>query len=92
MAAILSLLAAGALLVFLREYRRDLTASDGVKVLVAKTLVPRAPPSGRGGEPPLQGHACEESELAGAIVDPADLKGQVASEDLFPDTSFRLGT
>lgn len=92
-AAILSLLAAGALLVFLREYRQDLTASDGVKVLVAKTLVPQGTPGQVVAESRLYKVArVKKSELSeGAIVDPADLKGQVASEDLFPGHQLSTG-
>ena len=43
-AAILALIAAAALLVFLREYRDDLTDSDPVQVLVARSLVPKGTP------------------------------------------------
>src|SRR4029453_14309632 len=39
-AALLSLVAAVALLLFLRDYRNDLTADDGVRVVVLKSLVP----------------------------------------------------
>ena len=44
-AAILALIAAAALLVFLREYRDDLTDSDPVQVLVARSLVPKGTPA-----------------------------------------------
>jgi Flp pilus assembly protein CpaB len=85
-AALLSLLAGAALLVFLREYREDLTASDGVRVLVAKSLVPHGTPGEIVAESGLYKLArVKKSQLAeGAIVDPKDLEGIVAKKDLFP--------
>ena len=85
-AAILSLLAGIALLVFLREYREDLTASDGVRVVVAQNLIPHGTPGEVVAEKRLYTvRRIKKSELAeGAIVDPADLEGKVAKKDLFP--------
>ena len=42
-AALATLLAAAALLVFMRGYRDSLTGSKEVTVLVARSLVPKAP-------------------------------------------------
>jgi hypothetical protein len=43
-AAMLSLLAGAALLVFLRQYREDVTSTDRARVLVAASLVPKGTP------------------------------------------------
>jgi Flp pilus assembly protein CpaB len=85
-AAILSLVAGVALLLFLRAYREDLTASDGVRVLVAKSLVPHGTPGEVVGEERLYKIArVKKSQLAeGAITDPGELDGQVAKKDLYP--------
>src|SRR3954462_11542643 len=40
-AALLSLLAGMALLVFLRQYREDVTSSDRARVLVAASVIPK---------------------------------------------------
>ena len=85
-AAILSLLAGIALLVFLREYREDLTADDGVRVVVSRNLIPHGTPGEVVAEKRLYTiRRIKKSELAeGAVVDPADLEGKVAKKDLFP--------
>ena len=86
LAALLSLLAGAALLLFLREYRDDIEASDRVQVLVASSLVPK----GTRGEVVLERRLYKLARVAdsrlrdGAITDPGDLKGQVASGDVFP--------
>jgi Flp pilus assembly protein CpaB len=85
-AALLSLVAGVALLIFLRQYRDDLTASDGVQVLVAKSLVPK----GTTGEVVAETRRyrlarVKKSQLAdGAITDPEALEGKAAKKDLFP--------
>src|SRR5688572_9308516 len=82
-AALLSLLAAGALLLFLREYRDDLTSSDAVQVLVAKSLVPK----GTTGEVLAEKRLYKVAEVKkaqlseGAITDPAQLEGQAVKKD-----------
>ena len=91
-AALLSLLAGAALLVFLREYRNDLTASDSTQVLVARSLLPQ----GTSGEVVAESRLykltrVKKSQLEdGAITDPAALKGQVAADDIFPGHQLRL--
>lgn len=90
-AALLSLVAAAALLVFLRQYRDDLTASDGVQVLVARSLVPK----GTTGEIVAENKRyrlarVKKSQLADdAITDPAALEGKAATKDLFPGHQLR---
>jgi Flp pilus assembly protein CpaB len=85
-AALLSLVAGAVLLIFLRQYRDDLTASDGVQVLVAKSLVPK----GTTGEVVAETQRyrlarVKKSQLAdGAITDPEALEGKAARKDLFP--------
>jgi Flp pilus assembly protein CpaB len=85
-AALLSLVAAVALLLFLRDYRNDLTSDDGVRVLVLKNLVPK----GTTGEAVAENRLyrmtrVKKSELAdGAITDPNQLEGKVARKDLYP--------
>jgi Flp pilus assembly protein CpaB len=85
-AAILSLMAGAALLLFLRAYRDDLTASDGVRVVVARNLIPHGTPGEVVAEGGLYKVArVKKSQLAdGAIVDPSDLDGMIAKKDLFP--------
>jgi Flp pilus assembly protein CpaB len=85
-AAVLSLVAAVALLLFLRNYRDNLTADDGVRVLVLKNLAPK----GTTGEAIAENGLyrvirVKKSELAGgAITDPNQLDGKVATKDLYP--------
>ena len=92
-AALLSLVAAAALLIFLRQYRDDLTASDGVRVLVAKSVVPK----GTTGEVIAETQRyrlarVNKSQLAdGAITDPASLEGKAAKKDLFPGHQMTSG-
>lgn len=85
-AALLSLVAGAVLLIFLRQYRDDLTASDGVQVLVAKSLIPK----GTTGEVVAETQRyriarVKKSQLAGgALTDPEALEGKAAKKDLFP--------
>ena len=76
-AALLSLVAGAALLVFLREYRDDLTASDGVQVLVARSLVPKGTTGEVISEQSMYRLArVKKAQLSdGAITDPAQLEG-----------------
>jgi len=90
-AALLSLLAAGALLLFLRGYRDDLTGSDGVQVLVARSLVPKGTPGEVVAEKRMYKLAkIKKSQLEeGAITDPDALNKQAATTDLFPGHQLR---
>jgi Flp pilus assembly protein CpaB len=85
-AALLSLVAGAALLIFLRQYRDDLTASDGVQVLVAKSLIPKGTTGEVVAETTRYRVArVKKSQLAdGAITDPEALEGRSAKKDLFP--------
>jgi Flp pilus assembly protein CpaB len=85
-AAILSLVAGVALLLFLRAYRDDLTASDGVRVLVAQNLIPHGTPGEVVSENRLYKlRRIEKSQLAdGASPDPSQQDDKVAKKDLFP--------
>jgi Flp pilus assembly protein CpaB len=92
-AALLSLVAGAALLIFLRQYREDLTSSDGVRVLVARSLIPH----GTTGEVVAERELykvtrVKKSELVGgALADPADLEGKLAAKDLFPGHQLKAG-
>jgi|SoiMethySBSTD1v2_1073268.scaffolds.fasta_scaffold655961_2 Flp pilus assembly protein CpaB len=90
-AAILALIAAAALLVFLREYRDDLTDSDPVQVLVARSLVPKGTPGDLVADQQL--YKLEEvknSQLEdGAITDPSQLANQVVVADIHPGHQLR---
>jgi Flp pilus assembly protein CpaB len=85
-AALLSLVAGAALLVFLRQYREDITSSERVRVLVAASLLPK----GTQGEIVLEqrmyrmGRIREDDLKEGAVQDPSDLEGRVAKHDIFP--------
>jgi Flp pilus assembly protein CpaB len=85
-AALLSLVAGAALLIFLRQYREDLTADDAVRVLVARNLIPHGTRGDVVTEQKMYKLArVNKSQLAeGAIADPSDLEGKVAKKDLFP--------
>ena len=91
-AALLSLLAGAALLVFLRQYREDVTASDRARVLVAASLVPK----GTAGEVILEKRLYrvtrvrEDDVRDGALTDPADLRGRAAVADVFPGHQMTL--
>jgi Flp pilus assembly protein CpaB len=90
-AAILALIAGAALLVFLREYRDDLTDSDPVQVLVASSVVPKGTP----GEVIADDQLYRLSEVKnsqvedGAITDPDELSGEVVAQDIHPGHQLR---
>jgi Flp pilus assembly protein CpaB len=92
-AALLSLLAGAALLVFLRQYREDVTSSDRARVVVAASLVPKGTP----GDVILENKMYRIARVRaddlrdGAITDPADLKGQAVTDDVFPGHQLTLG-
>jgi Flp pilus assembly protein CpaB len=85
-AALLSLLAGMALLVFLRQYREDVTSSDRARVVVAASLIPK----GTTGDVLLEKKLYRVARVRaddlrdGAVTDPNDLKGLAATADVFP--------
>ena len=90
-AAILALIAAAALLVFLNEYRDDLTDSDPAQVLVASSLVPKGTPGNLIADQQLYKlEQVENSQLEdGAITDPSQLADQVVVADIHPGHQLR---
>src|SRR5215211_236995 len=85
-AGILALLAGAALLLFLRQYRDDLTGSDPVRVLVARSLVPKGTPGDVvAGEHLYKVVRLRNSQLKpGAITDPEGIVDKVAATDVYP--------
>lgn len=85
-AGLCALLAGAALLLFLRQYREDLTGSDPVRVLVARSLVPKGTPGDIVASERLYKVVTvpdsERSELA--ISDPSTLQDRVATKDIYP--------
>jgi len=86
-AAMVALLAAGALMVFVNGYKRSLDASaEPVTVLVAKEALPK----GSSGDLIAQKSLFQATGLKreqvkeGAITDPASLRGMVAKHDIVP--------
>src|SRR5262245_26719572 len=92
-AALLSLLAGAALLVFLRQYREDVTSSDRVRVVVAASLVPKGTPGDVILEKRMYRIARVRSDDVrdGALTDPADLTGQAVTSDVFPGHQLTVG-
>ena len=90
-AAILALIAAAALLVFLREYRDDLTGSDPVQVLVAKSVIPKGTPGDVIADQQLYTIERVKNSLreSGAISDPEDLAGEVVATEIHPGHQLR---
>ena len=89
----LSLLAGAALLVFLRQYREDVTSSDRARVVVAASLVPKGTPGDVVLEKRMYRIARVRSDdvREGALTDPNDLKGQAVTSDVFPGHQLTLG-
>jgi Flp pilus assembly protein CpaB len=85
-AAILALIAGGALLVFLREYRNDLTGSDPVQVLVASSVVPKGTPGDIIASDQLYRLERVKNSQAedDAINDPDELEGKVLATQVQP--------
>ena len=86
-AAMVALLAAGALMVFVNGYKRSLDANaEPVTVLVAKEALPK----GSSGDLIAQKSLFQATGLKreqvkeGAITDPASLRNQVATHDIVP--------
>ena len=92
-ATLCALLAAAALLVFLRQYRADLTDSDPVRVLVARSLVPKGTPGEVvASERMYRIIRVPKSELEhAAITDPEAMTDRVASSDIYPGHQFAVG-
>lgn len=88
-----ALLAGVILLTYLHRYRESVnTSSRPMTVLVAKTLIEKGTPGNViGTEGLFQTSAVPRDELKeGAIVDPADLKGLVAAEDIYPNQPLAI--
>jgi Flp pilus assembly protein CpaB len=85
-AGLLALIAAAALLVFLREYKDDLTDSDPVQVLVARSLVPKGTPGDVIADEQLYKlERVKNSQVEdGAVSDPSEFAGQVLVADVHP--------
>jgi Flp pilus assembly protein CpaB len=85
-ATLCALLAGAALLLFLRQYREDLTGSDPVRVLVTRSLVPKGTPGDIVASERLYRAvsvpASERDDLA--LTDPSDLHDRVATQDIYP--------
>ena len=92
-AALLSLLAGAALLVFLRQYREDVTSSDRARVVVAASLIPKGTPGEVIQERRMYriARVREDDVREGALTDPADLKGRAVTDDVFPGHQLTLG-
>src|SRR5919106_397000 len=93
-AAMVALLAAGALMVFISGYKRSLDASaEPVTVLVAKDTLPK----GSSGDLIAEKGLFEATGLKreqvkeGAITDPASLRGQVARHELVRGQQLTVG-
>jgi Flp pilus assembly protein CpaB len=85
-AAIAALLAGAALMVFLRQYRENLTDTTPTRALVARSLVPKGTP----GQVVASEHYYRQVKLRksqlkdGAITDPAALDDKAALRDIYP--------
>ena len=86
LAAVLALVAAAALLVFLREYKDDLTGSDPAQVFVAKSVIAKGTPGDViAGQQLYRLEKVEKSALEdGAITDPDDIAGKVVGKEINP--------
>jgi Flp pilus assembly protein CpaB len=90
-AAIAALLAGAALLIFLRQYRENLTDSQPVRVLVARSLVPKGTPGQIIGSRHFYRQVkVRKSQLEdGAVTDPATLDDKAAAKDIYPGHQLR---
>jgi pilus assembly protein CpaB len=93
-AAMVALLAAGALMVFVNGYKRSVDASaEPLTVLVAKEPLPK----GSSGDLIAQKSLYQATGLKreqikeGAITDPASLRGQVATHNIVPGQQLTTG-
>jgi Flp pilus assembly protein CpaB len=99
LAAVVTVAAAAFLLIFLSQYRARVTDSSEVNVMVASSLIEKGSSGDVIVEKSLfQMDKVQKSDLkANAVTDPAKLRGQVASEDVFPGeqitaSQFKSGT
>lgn len=85
-AALCALLAAATLLIFLRQYREDLTGSEPTRVLVARSLVPKGTPGEVvASERLYKVVRVPQSQLEKtALTDPSELTENVAKADIYP--------
>jgi pilus assembly protein CpaB len=85
-AGVTAVLAGIGLLLFLQQYREDLTGSDPVQVVVARSLVPKGTPGEViAGDRYYRMVEVQKSQLdEGAITDPAKLDGKVVKKDIYP--------
>src|SRR4051812_28753068 len=92
-AMLLSLVAGAALLVFLRQYREDVTSSDRTRVVVAASLVPKGTPGNVLLEKKMYRLARVRTDdvRAGALTDPSDLDGKAVKADVFPGHQIAVG-
>ena len=83
---IAAVIAAIALLVYLNHYRNSVTNNAPIKVLVAKSLIPKGTPGdvvGTTGLYQITSYAKSQVKT-GAFLDPSTLTGQVALKDVYP--------
>jgi len=88
-----ALLAAILLLVYLKNYRSNVDASNAtVSVLVAKNLIQKGAPGNIvATDQQYQVTGIRQKELqTGAITDPSTLRGLVAAHDIYPGQQFTL--
>lgn len=93
-AAVTALLAAAILLVFLNQYRDSVNGADDMAtVLVAKNLIEKGSPGDVVAEDALfQTTQVKKDDLKdGAIADPSNLKGTIATSDVFPGEQLVSG-
>lgn len=93
-AAVTALLAAAILLVFLNQYRDSVNGADDMAtVLVAKNLIEKGSPGDVVAEDALfQTTQVKKDDLKdGAIADPSNLKGKIATSDVFPGEQLVSG-
>jgi pilus assembly protein CpaB len=93
-AAVSALLAAGVLLIFLNQYRDSVNSADDVStVLVAKNLIEKGSPGDVVAEDALfQTTQVKKDDLKdGAISDPSNLKGKIATADVYPGEQLLSG-
>ena len=88
-----AVLAGIGLLLFLQSYRENLTGSDPVQVVVARSLVPKGTPGEVvAGDRYYRMLKVRKSQLEeGAVTDPADLDGKVLKRDIYPGHQFKAG-
>jgi pilus assembly protein CpaB len=94
LSALSAMVAAAVLLIFLNQYRDSVnSADDVVSVLVAKNLIEKGSPGDVVAEDALfQTTRVRKDDLKdGAISDPSNLKGKIATEDVFPGEQLVSG-